>query len=560
MSLRKSIRWRIQSWHGLLLFAVIGGFCITSYRLEHANQLRMADHELEIRLTAIGAALTQGAGGSTAGGPPPYGNPGGGPPNGNRGNPGGAGGNNGRPQRAGGAQPGRPANGGYVAANQGRPADDELPPDDFGDFEELFDEPQGGNGPMPGDGPGRSGSAQAPPPQGPPPGFSSNQMKAFFNTKDPEPYYYVTWTRRNTLLDASSAAPANVPRPPGDDPAFAKGIRTRDGVREAFLFTPPGECLLVGRSLAGINGDMTDFAWKLAGIGGSVLVAGLAIGWWIASRAMRPISDISAAATRIAAGHFDERIRTEETESELGKLATLLDDTFQRLDTAFDEQARFTSDAAHELRTPVSIILGQAQLALSKERSPGDYRAAFEICQRAAKRMHGLIESLLQLSVLDAAPHQTDVRLCDLAELTHDHTIMMQVVAAEKNIRLREELSPAPCHANPDQIGQILMNLLTNAVKYSPEGAEVRAVTRVEGDFAVVSVRDNGPGIPAEHLPHLFDRFYRADTSRNRSTGGAGLGLAICKRIADAHNATLTVESVVGMGTAFTLRVPMQKP
>lgn len=532
MSLRKSIRWRIQAWHGLLLLTVIGGFCITAWRLEHANLLRLADHELELRLSAIGSALTQGPKGGQGGG-------------------GGAGpderSQRGQPPRPGGNGGRRPSAAENVRADAPPPPEEEeleweeMPPDD----------PQHGHPPS-----GRDDDREQRGPQGPPPGFSSPQMNAMFNPKEVVPYYYVTWTRRGSLLDTSATAPTGVVRPPSDDPAFAKGIRTREGYREAFLFTPPGEGLLVGQSLAGINREMHDFGWKLAGTGGSVLIAGLAIGWWIASRAMRPIADISAAATRIAEGHLNERIRTEETESELGKLATLLDSTFQRLDSAFDEQARFTSDAAHELRTPVAIILGQAQLALSKERSPSDYKAAFEICQRAAKRMHGLIESLLQLSVLDAAPHETDTRSCDLADLARDHLQLMGVVAAEKNIRFFEDLSSAPCRGNADQLAQILMNLLTNAVKYSPEGAEVHVRTRLDAGAAVLTVRDTGPGIPAEHLPHLFERFYRADASRNRSTGGAGLGLAICKRIADAHGATLTVESEVGRGTTFILRMP----
>jgi len=534
MSLRKSIRWRIQAWHGLLLLTVIGGFCVTAYRLEHANLLRIADHELELRLSALGSALTQGGGGGN--GPPQNG----------------AGPINDRQPRG---QGQRPDNNNFPAnVNEPGPDDEEwLPLDDEPGME--GDPPRGDPNRNPP--PGRNGRPdERRGPAGPPPGFRSAQMNALFNPKDTLPYYYVTWSRQGSLLDTSAAAPTGVIRPPADDPAFAKGIRTRDGFREAFLFTPPGECLLAGLSMAGINREMNDFAWKLAAVGGGVLIAGLAIGWWIASRAMRPIAHISAAATRIAAGHFDERIRTEETESELGRLATLLDTTFQRLDTAFDEQARFTSDAAHELRTPVSIILGQAQLALSKERSTGDYKAAFEVCQRAAKRMHGLIESLLQLSVLDAAPHEAETRLCDLADLARDHTNMMEVMAAEKNIRILEDLSSAPCRGNPDQLAQILTNLLTNAVKYSPEGAEVRVRTRLDAGGAILTISDTGPGIAAEHLPHLFERFYRADASRNRSTGGAGLGLAICKRIADAHGATLTVDSTLGRGTTFTLRMP----
>jgi len=322
------------------------------------------------------------------------------------------------------------------------------------------------------------------------------------------------------------------------------------------MFTPPGECLLAGRSQVGFENEMRRFAWKLAGISAAVLGVGLAIGWWIASRAMRPISQISAAATRIAAGHLNERIHTDETDSELGKLAMLLDETFQRLDAAFDEQARFTSDAAHELRTPVSIILGQAQLALARERSSEDYRATIAICQRAAKRMHGLIESLLDLAVLDASPTSSGQVECDLAELAGQHLALMHDLADEEGITLTGHLESASCRANPDRLAQILDNLLSNALKFSPAGSEVHLRTWVEDGHCCLSVRDTGPGIAAEHLPHLFERFYRADTSRNRATGGAGLGLAICQRIAEAHGGSLSVESQPGTGSCFTLRLP----
>lgn len=332
--------------------------------------------------------------------------------------------------------------------------------------------------------------------------------------------------------------------------------RLRNGYREVYLFTPPGECLLVGRSTVAVDEAMREFAWKTAGIGGGLLAIGLAVGWWISSRALRPIAAISAAATRISEGHLKERIHTPETESELGRLASLLDDTFQRLDAAFDEQARFTSDAAHELRTPVSIILAQSQLALSRERDSAYYRETIETSQRAAKRMQGMIESLLQLAVLDAAAGSPELKLGDLASVCVEHLPALRVLAEEKNTAIIEDLRPARCRMNAEQVGQILINLVTNAVKFSPAGSEIRITTGVRNGRAFLMVRDNGPGIAAEHLPHLFDRFYRTDRSRSSATGGTGLGLAICKRIADSNGGMLSVESVEGQGSEFSLEMP----
>jgi two-component system, OmpR family, sensor kinase len=476
MNIRKSIRWRIQAWHGALLLAMCAGFGITAYQLEYANALSHADQELELRLNSLTNALSQG-GGSESGGrrPPP----------------------------------------------------------------EEADKPE------------------RPPREGPrrPPGFRSSEVTSLFDAKEPEPFYYQAWTRKGSPLDQSSAAPSNIPRPILPT-AMQKAIRSRDGFRELSIFTPPGECLLVGRSMAELDRTMRELAWKLIMIGAAVLAFGLAVGWWIATRALLPISHISAAASRIAAGNLKERIRTNETESELGRLASLLDETFLRLDAAFEEQARFTSDAAHELRTPVSIILAQSQLALAKDRSAEEYRDTIKMSQRAATRMHELIESLLQLAVLDSSQRRQDLELCDLADTTAEQLTMMRSLAEGKSTQITSDFTAAPCMANLGHIAQIVANLITNAVKFSPEGSKIHVSTATQNGMATLSVSDNGHGIPEIHLPHLFERFYRADTSRNRATGGAGLGLAICKRIAEAHGGSLTVTSTVGRGSIFTLQIP----
>lgn len=300
-----------------------------------------------------------------------------------------------------------------------------------------------------------------------------------------------------------------------------------------------------------VRAEIHDFTRKLVAISSAVMVLGLSIGWWLSGRALRAIAEISATAARIAEGNLAERIGTRETESERGQLSTVLDHTFQRLDHAFAEQARFTSDAAHELRTPVSVILGQAQLALARKRSVEEHRTTIETCQRAARRMNSLIESLL-----DAEREESKLRACDLAAICRDHLAMMQPSADEKGIVLKTDFTAAPCLADPERLSQVLDNLVGNALKFSPPGSECQILTRLEHGEAILQVSDHGPGISAVHLPHLFERFYRADASRNRATGGAGLGLAICKSIADAHHGTISAESEWGKGSTSTLRLP----
>ncbi len=490
MSFRKSIRWRIQSWHGLLLLAMTLGFGITVYRLEKTNVLRNADQELRVRIGVLGNMLDRGGRGG---------------PDGRRDGPGPEGGRRGPPR----------------------------PPWD----------------------PGSPGGGDRPREAGRLPGLDSTEMLRLFKGASGNGFYHVIWSRDGQSIISTGDAPPGVALPGKPDTGGMEPVvRVRDGWRECYLFTPRGECLLVGTGTEALEAELRGFAWRtgLAGLG--VTAAGLAIGWWISTRALRPIAQISAAATRIAGGRLDERIHTEETESELGKLAAVLDGTFQRLDAAFAEQARFTSDAAHELRTPVSIILAQTQLALSKERTAEAYRQTIEISRRAALRMQDLTEALLQLAVLDGQD-RVELSRCDLGEIAEDQAGLARPLAEGKGILLEVEPGEAACLGNAPQIGQVVLNLLSNAIKFTQAGGRITIRTSSADGRAVLSVGDNGPGIPAEHLPHLFDRFYRADASRSREKGGAGLGLAICRRIAEAHGGTLEVASTVGRGSVFTLRL-----
>jgi len=366
------------------------------------------------------------------------------------------------------------------------------------------------------------------------------------------PHYHRIWWRDGTVKESVGAVPAALTRPPNSGRVEQ---RTHEGFREVYQFTPPGECLLVGVPELVIDDQMRSFAAQVGGICAVVFVFGMVGGWWMASRAIAPIRDISEAAQRISGGHLKERIPVAETESELGQLASLLNDTFTRLDATFEQQARFTSDAAHELRTPVSIILAQTQLALSKPRSTEAHVKTIEMTRRSAQRMQELIESLLMLAKADAGA-DTEREAVQLDALGRENLDHIRPLAEEKQITLHDNLTPATCHAHAGHVTQILTNLLGNAVKYCRAGDEVRVSTHRQNGHAILTVADTGPGIPAEHLPHLFERFYRAETSRNRTTGGAGLGLAICKTLVEALGGHITVESGLQQGTTFQVTLP----
>ena len=367
------------------------------------------------------------------------------------------------------------------------------------------------------------------------------------------PHYHRIWWRDGMVKESVGAVPTGLTRPPKRGAAVEQ--RTHEGFREVYQFTPPGECLLVGVPESVIEAQMRSFAAQVVGVCTVVLVFGMVGGWWMASRAIAPIRDISEAAQRISGGHLKERIPVAETESELGQLAGLLNDTFTRLDTAFEQQARFTSDAAHELRTPVSIILAQTQLALSKPRSLEAHVKTIEMTRRSAQRMQELIESLLMLAKADAGA-DTEREAVQLDALSRENLDHIRPLAEEKQITLHDDLTPATCRAHAGHVSQILTNLLGNAVKYCRPGDEVRIRTHRQNGHAILTVADTGPGIPAEHLPHLFERFYRAEGSRNRTTGGAGLGLAICKTLVEALDGRITVESDLQKGTTFQVTLP----
>ncbi|HUZ07910.1 MAG TPA: ATP-binding protein [Candidatus Paceibacterota bacterium] len=283
-------------------------------------------------------------------------------------------------------------------------------------------------------------------------------------------------------------------------------------------------------------------------------MVGIAGGWWFVSRALWPIENISAAAVKISAGDLSQRINVAEAESELGQLAAVLNSTFARLEAAFARQRQFTSDAAHELRTPVSVMLTQAQTALNRERTAPEYRETVAACQRAAQRMRRLIESLLALARLDAGQEVLKRLPFDFSKTVSDCIEMVKPMAEERGVKIISELSPLEITGDSEHLAQVVTNLLTNAIQYNLPDGEVRVKLESQNGLAVLTVSDTGAGIPAEDLPRVFERFYRADKSR--STGGNGLGLAIVRAIVEAHGGMIEVASEENVGTTFTVRLP----
>jgi len=326
-------------------------------------------------------------------------------------------------------------------------------------------------------------------------------------------------------------------------------------LREQFNILPSGETVLVGHSIASELKELRRTALTLAAVGGLILLVGLAGGWWMVSRSLHPVTEISATAVKISAGDLSQRINIVEAESELGQLAAVLNSTFARLESAFAQQKQFASDAAHELRTPVSVMLTQTQTALNRERDAASYKQTVEACQRAAQRMRKLIESLLVLARFDAGQEVLTRLRFDFSKTVADCAELVQPLADERGVKIFTELSPLEITGDSERLAQVVTNLLPNAIQYHRTEGEVRVKLEAQNGLAALTVTDTGQGIPAEDLPRVFRRFFRADQSRT-GAGNAGLGLAISKAIVEAHGGTIEVASEENAGTTFTVHLP----
>jgi signal transduction histidine kinase len=343
--------------------------------------------------------------------------------------------------------------------------------------------------------------------------------------------------------------------PEGPPPGF---MRTRGDYLEAVRFGPFMTRFVVGQSLAPVYAEIDRAGWLLAAAGAGVLVIGLAGGWMLSKRAVRPIGKITRVAEEVSASSLSQRIELNDIPSEFVSLAAVLNETFARLEAAFSQQVRFTADASHELRTPLSVIHTHAQLALSRERSAEEYKKTIATCLRASNRMKGLVDSLLLLASADAGRLTLDPQVFDLRDVVEECAALVEPLGEEKRVTVTVEPGEAAeVEADAIRISQVVINLLSNAIRYNREAGQVTATIFLQGEYVMLKVADTGVGIPPEHQQHMFERFYRVDKARSREVGGSGLGLAICRNIIDAHGGEIGFASKgEGMGTVFTVKLP----
>jgi heavy metal sensor kinase len=313
-------------------------------------------------------------------------------------------------------------------------------------------------------------------------------------------------------------------------------------------------------SLARDERELSELVLILLIAGPLSLAAALGGGYLLAKKALAPVERMAKAASEITARRLGIRLEVSTPTDELGQLATTLNEMMARLERSFEEIRRFTADAAHELRTPLSILRTEAEVALRMPREPEHYRQVIETMLEEVERLSRLAEQLLFLCREDAGlvPHDREpVRLDEVLLEVAEH---MRAVATERWLSLDvHDIAACQVLGDEDQLRRLLFNVVDNAIKFTPAGSiSVRGETE-DGHVQVV-VSDTGIGIPAEHLSRVFDRFYRVDPARGQEVEGTGLGLAIGRSIAEAHGGELRIESTVGVGTKVSLTLPVLEP
>ncbi len=358
--------------------------------------------------------------------------------------------------------------------------------------------------------------------------------------------------------------PANVPpaRPP-----YREGIREQHwpGDVDLLIYALPasvpgaGTFLIeVGAPYNQIERTLQGLAFTFAVILPLAMILAIGSGYLLMKRALRPIDDITSAAESITSRNLSERLPVPGTGDEVERLSRTLNRMIERLERSFRQIAQFTADASHELRTPLTILRGELEVTLRQNALAPATREILESMLEETDRLSETVEKLMILSRLDSGQLKLEWQWFDLAELCRDTVEQMRLLAEDKEIELDCFAPPRlEVKADPSRLRQILINLIDNAIKCTPSGGSVRVRLTQQADRAFIEVTDTGQGIPADAVPHIFDRFYRVDEARSRESGGSGLGLAITKMLCELHGGRIDVESRLGEGTRFRVTIPI---
>ncbi len=304
---------------------------------------------------------------------------------------------------------------------------------------------------------------------------------------------------------------------------------------------------------------LEDYRWLLFLLSPALLIFASAGGYWMSRKALLPVDEISRAAQSITHQNISNRLSVPQSHDELQRLSETLNGMLDRLEAAFKKIIQFTADASHELRTPVTLMRTTAELALRKPRTEERYREALTQILKELERTSMLIEELMLLARADSGIQMLNIATLDLSQTLCDACNEGRTLAEAKHIDFRSEMPNPPVLVEGDSraLHRLFLILIDNGVKYTPERGQVRVSLKTYDGFAVTEVHDTGLGIAEADLPHIFERFYRADKARSRDSGGAGLGLSIGRWIVEAHGGTIEAESTQGRGSIFRVRLPL---
>jgi heavy metal sensor kinase len=379
---------------------------------------------------------------------------------------------------------------------------------------------------------------------------------------------------RITRADGTVVYVSGRPKDSGFDPSLVPALPATI-TNDTRKVTLPGSSLLVAAQTARAL-DGTQYRVEVGTSGASseatlgrvlmMLAIGLPIavaaavggGFLLVRRALRPVERIAGKAEVITQHNLRERLPVVTSGDEIERLSVSLNRMISRLEEAVNGSKRFVADASHELRTPLTVMRGELENLAQDTQLRIDTRESLGSVLEEVERLREIVEGLLALSRLDVGEPPAELARFDLAQLAASTAEQMSLLAEDKHLTVVCELSEeVPVEADRARIKQVVVNLLDNAIKYTPRGGRIGLSVARDGDFAVLDVTDNGIGIPAEALARVFNRFYRVDESRSREQGGAGLGLAIVKSICAAHGAEVQVTSTPGKGSRFRIRQPL---
>jgi heavy metal sensor kinase len=400
-------------------------------------------------------------------------------------------------------------------------------------------------------------------PSDPEEAFIVERLRHVFLLTDPEGR---VMQRSETYASIGVESPAEIREILAQTEPVYRIRRTPDGTPyliKAGILSQQGRgyFLAIGRSLAAREQTSRRFLFNYFSLVPVVIALSALAGWLVAGRTLRPVEDVARAAERITSANLHVRIPHRGAGDELDRFIESFNQMTERLDQSFDQIRRFSVDVSHDLRTPLTAVRGQLEVALMTASTPAEYREAIANALEDVERLASLVRSLLLLAQAEAGQVTLQTSIFDAAAATRDVVEQFQIPAEEAGLTLRYTGVPAQeLEADRTQFERLLTNLLSNALKYTPSGGQITVGAGSEGSVFILEVADTGVGIPADKLPHIFDRYYRVKSGRTDRVQGLGLGLSFVHWIVRAHHGEIQVDSKEGKGTRFRIRLPKSQP